>query len=60
MSDYAATNVSEDFAETFATYVVESEVDATDSVVARKFAFFDALPEYASARDRIRAEFDLD
>lgn len=59
VSDYAATNVSEDFAETFATYVVEPDVDATDSVVARKFAFFDSLPEYASARERIRAEFDL-
>ncbi|WP_058597050.1 hypothetical protein [Microbacterium testaceum] len=60
VSDYAATNVSEDFAETFATYVVEPDVDATDSVVARKFAFFDALPEYASARDRIRSEFALE
>ncbi|MFF8188516.1 NADH:ubiquinone oxidoreductase subunit 4 (chain M) [Microbacterium sp. NPDC016588] len=59
VSDYAATNVSEDFAETFAVFVLESDVDATDSVVARKFAFFDALPEYAGARERIRAEFDL-
>ncbi|MEV8241134.1 NADH:ubiquinone oxidoreductase subunit 4 (chain M) [Microbacterium testaceum] len=60
VSDYAATNVSEDFAETFAAYVVEPDVDATDSVVARKFSFFDALPEYASARERIRAEFHLE
>ena len=28
-------------------------------MIGRKFAFFDALPEYASARERIRAEFDL-
>ena len=60
VSDYAATNVSEDFAETFAAYVVEPDVDATDSVVGRKFAFFNTLPEYASARDRIRSEFDLE
>ena len=59
VSDYAATNVSEDFAETFAGYVIEPDVDAIGSVIGRKFAFFDALPEYASARERIRAEFDL-
>ncbi|MXS74774.1 hypothetical protein CSIV_04560 [Microbacterium sp. CSI-V] len=59
VSDYAATNVSEDFAETFTAYVVEPDVDATDSVITRKFAFFDAVPEYADARDRIRAEYDL-
>ena len=59
VSDYAATNVSEDFAETFAAYVVEPDVDAARSVIGRKFAFFDALPEYAGARDRIRAEFGL-
>jgi hypothetical protein len=60
VSDYAATNASEDFAETFATYVVEPETDAADSAIAQKFAFFAALPEYAGARKRIRAEFDLD
>ncbi|ODU50850.1 MAG: hypothetical protein ABT07_03050 [Microbacterium sp. SCN 70-10] len=49
----------EDFAETFAGYVIEPAVDAIGSVIGRKFAFFDALPEYASARERIRAEFDL-
>lgn len=59
VSDYAATNASEDFAETFATYVVEPETDAADSVIAEKFAFFAALPEYAAARERIRAEFGL-
>lgn len=60
VSDYAATNVSEDFAETFAAYVVEPDGDATDSVIERKFAFFDAVPEYADARDRIRAEYGLE
>ncbi len=60
VDDYAATNASEDFAETFAAYVVEPETDTTDSVIAEKFAFFAALPEYAGARERIRAEFGLD
>lgn len=59
VSDYAATNASEDFAETFATYVLEPDTDA-DSVIGEKFAFFAALPEYADARERIRAEFGLD
>ncbi|MCT2086932.1 NADH:ubiquinone oxidoreductase subunit 4 (chain M) [Microbacterium enclense] len=58
VSDYAATNASEDFAETFATYVVEPD-GPRSGVIAEKFAFFDALPEYAGARERIRAEFDL-
>lgn len=58
VSEYAATNASEDFAETFATYVVEPG-GARDSVIGEKFAFFDGLPEYADARDRIRAEFGL-
>lgn len=58
VSEYAATNASEDFAETFATYVVEPD-GARDSVIGEKFAFFDDLPEYAEARDRIRAEFGL-
>ncbi|MCC4249130.1 MULTISPECIES: NADH:ubiquinone oxidoreductase subunit 4 (chain M) [Microbacterium] len=59
VSDYAATNASEDFAETFATYVLEPD-GAGDSLIGEKLAFFDALPEYADARERIRAEFDLD
>jgi hypothetical protein len=58
VSEYAATNASEDFAETFATWVVEPD-GARDSVIGEKFAFFDGLPEYAGARDRIRAEFGL-
>ena len=59
VSDYAATNASEDFAETFATYVLEPD-GSRDSVIGEKYAFFDALPEYADARQRIRAEFGLD
>lgn len=59
VDDYAATNASEDFAETFASYVLEPADDAT-GVIAEKFAFFSALPEYAGARERIRAEFGLD
>ncbi len=58
VSDYAATNASEDFAETFATYVMEPSGPRA-GIIAEKFAFFDALPEYAGARERIRAEFEL-
>lgn len=59
VSEYAATNVSEDFAETFATYVLEADT-AGDTAIAEKFAFFADLPEYSSARERIRAEFGRD
>ncbi|WP_270352426.1 NADH:ubiquinone oxidoreductase subunit 4 (chain M) [Microbacterium testaceum] len=59
VSDYAATNASEDFAETFATFVLEPEI-VGDSVLADKFRYFAELPEYAGARERIRAEFSLD
>ncbi|MFJ4037847.1 NADH:ubiquinone oxidoreductase subunit 4 (chain M) [Microbacterium sp. NPDC090007] len=58
VSDYAATNASEDFAETFATFVLEPEI-VGDSVLADKIASFAALPEYAEARERIRADFAL-
>lgn len=58
VSDYAATNVAEDFAESFMTFVLEPSREG-DTVVAEKLRFFDAYPEYADARGRIRAEFDL-
>ncbi|MFF0911924.1 NADH:ubiquinone oxidoreductase subunit 4 (chain M) [Microbacterium enclense] len=56
VSDYAATNVAEDFAESFMTYVLEERSDA-DTVIGEKLRFFDGQPEYAEARDRIRTEF---
>ncbi len=62
VSDYAATNVSEDFrfAETFAAYVVRAGRGCRRLGDRAQFRFFDAVPEYADARDRIRAEFDLE
>jgi len=55
VSDYAATNLVEDIAESFMTYVLEDEIDA-DSVIARKLRFFDDYPELAAIRERIRAD----
>lgn len=59
VSDYAATNVVEDFAESFMTFVLEPESDA-DTPIAQKLAFFSGLPEYVEVRERLRAEFALD
>lgn len=56
VGDYAATNVSEDLAETFMTYVLESDW-STKTVVGQKLEFFNGYPELVELRDRIRAEF---
>lgn len=59
VSDYAATNVVEDIAESFMTWVLEDSASG-DSIVARKLAFFDDYPEFVTIRERIRAEFAAD
>ena len=56
VSDYAATNVVEDVAESFMTFVLEDEPEG-DSVVAQKIAFFWEQPDLVAVRERIRAEF---
>lgn len=56
VSDYAATNVVEDLAETFMTFVLEDEPTGT-STVAEKLDFFWRYPEFVAIRERIRAEF---
>ena len=56
VSDYAATNVVEDVAESFMTFVLEDRPTG-DSVVAQKLEFFWQVPEYVESRERIRAEF---
>jgi hypothetical protein len=56
VTDYAATNVVEDIAESFMTFVLEDEPDA-GSVIADKLAFFWAYPELTAIRERIRTEF---
>lgn len=56
VSDYAATNVVEDIAESFMTFVLEDEPTG-DGVVAQKLQFFWDEPELVAIRERIRAEF---
>ncbi len=58
VSAYAATNVTEDFAESFAAFVREDEPDS-DSAVARKLRFFWGVPEFVDFRSRVRAAFGL-
>lgn len=58
VSDYAATNVVEDFAESFMTFVLEPEPDS-DTMIAQKLLFFWDRPEYVEIRDHVRAEFGL-
>lgn len=55
VSDYAATNVAEDLAESFMTYVIEDSATG-DSLAAQKLRFFDDYPEYVELREHIRAE----
>lgn len=58
VSDYAATNVVEDVAESFTTFVIEPEAAQDgNSVIAKKLAFFADYPEYDAIRERLRAEF---
>jgi hypothetical protein len=58
VSAYAATNVVEDFAESFMLYVIEPEPDNGETPTARKLLFFAQYPELVDIRDRIRAEFE--
>lgn len=58
VSDYAATNLVEDIAETYMTYVLEDSIEGS-GVVAAKLAFFDQYPELAAIRERIRADLGL-
>ena len=58
VSDYAATNVVEDVAESFTTFVVEpASAQDGDTVISQKLAFFAGYPEYEAIRERLRAEF---
>jgi hypothetical protein len=56
VSDYAATNVVEDIAESFMTFVLEDRPTA-DTVTAAKLGFFWNYPELEAIRERIRSEF---
>lgn len=59
VSDYAATNVTEDFAESFAAFVLEAEPDS-DSPLAQKLDFFWNVPEFVEVRAHISEEFGLE
>ncbi|MDH6180596.1 hypothetical protein M2152_000778 [Microbacteriaceae bacterium SG_E_30_P1] len=56
VSDYAATNVVEDLAESFMTFVLEPRPTG-DTVIARKLEFFWSYPDFVTTRERILAEF---
>ncbi len=58
VSEYAATNVGEDFAEVFTAFVAEPRPsDPGDSLVAAKIAFMWEWPELVEIRERLRSEF---
>lgn len=56
VSDYAAMNVVEDFAESFMIFVLE-DAPTDSSVASAKINFFAEYPLLVAARERIRAEF---
>ena len=56
VSDYAATNVVEDTAESFMTFVLEDHPKG-NSLIAQKLDFFWHYPELVTIRERIRTEF---
>ncbi len=56
VSDYAATSVVEDIAESLMTFVLEDHATG-DSLAAQKLRFFEDYPRFVELRERIRAEF---
>lgn len=59
VSDYAATNLGEDFAESFMTYVIE-DVPVGSGVVAQKLQFFTQFAELVEVREHIRDELAVE
>lgn len=55
VSDYAATNPGEDFAETFATFVMSDKPEST-SIANKKLLFMHQQDELVKLRDHIRTE----
>ncbi|MEZ5380933.1 MAG: hypothetical protein R2754_03955 [Microthrixaceae bacterium] len=55
VTDYAATNPVEDFAESFADWVVKQDRPQGEEVVDEKVTFFEDYPELITLRDDIRA-----
>lgn len=56
LNDYAATSPAEDFAETFAQFVLREQPGSTQSVVEEKLIFFYQFPELTKMRNQIRKE----
>lgn len=54
VSDYAATNLGEDFAESFMTFVIEEEW-SPDTPTGAKLEFFTQYPELVELREQMRA-----
>ena len=59
VSDYAATNLGEDLAESFMTYVIEDAAEGP-TVAAQKLRFFDQYPELVALREHIRTELAVE
>ncbi len=59
VSDYAATNASEDIAETFRVFVLEDK-PTDNSIAAQKVLFFYERPQYVELRTTIRQALALD
>ena len=54
VSDYAATNIGEDFAESFMTFVLEDDW-SPETPTGAKLAFFTQYPELVELREQMRA-----
>ncbi|MFJ4158562.1 putative zinc-binding metallopeptidase [Microbacterium testaceum] len=59
VSAYAATNVAEDFAESFTAFVMEDAAGG-DDLLSQKIAFFAEYPQYVLVRERLRTELRWD
>ncbi len=58
VTDYAATNASEDIAESFSYYVLRDKPTG-DTIADQKLLFFYQYPELVELRDAIRRQLDL-
>ncbi len=56
VNDYAATNPTEDLAETFANFVLKPKPSNTQYVMDQKILFFYEFPELVKLRSQIRRE----
>ncbi len=57
VSDYAATNVTEDFAESFTTFVLSDAPNDDATLAKQKQLFFSDFPEFVELRQSLRRTF---